>query len=118
MEDVKRVEEKPLNVKKCKVIHVKDVETKDGIVVKCLGELTTPQWLFGIEDEHINSHMNVDSVGEQKKEGVDLGHGASKGDIIGEKARPTWWKKRLHRLFLAAQVKANSKDIIRVRMEC
>ncbi|KAL1534726.1 hypothetical protein AAHA92_30872 [Salvia divinorum] len=118
MEDVKRVEEKPLNVKECKVIHVKDVETKDEILVKSLGELTTPQWLFGIEDEHLTSHMNVDSVGEQKKEGADLGHGASEGDVVGEKARPTWWKKRLHKLFLAAQAKANPEDIIRVRMEC
>ncbi|KAL1537390.1 hypothetical protein AAHA92_29909 [Salvia divinorum] len=117
MEDVKRVEEKPLNAKECKLIHVKDVETKDEIVVKSLGELTTPQWLFGIEDEHLTSHMNVDSVGEQKKEGVDLGHGASKRDIVGEMARLTWWKKRLHKLFLAAQAKANPKDIIRVMME-
>ncbi|KAG6405987.1 hypothetical protein SASPL_133583 [Salvia splendens] len=79
---------------------------KDVEVEKPLEEILVPNWLFKLEDEQ--------SVGEKKKKVAKLANGGSKGSVVGEDVKPTWWKKRLYKLYLAVKAKTGPDDIIRI----
>ncbi|XP_042033412.1 uncharacterized protein LOC121779978 [Salvia splendens] len=101
VEESKRVEEVPLKVEECKMIQAAHVRARDP-----LEEIFMPEWLF--EDEH--------GLGGKKMKVAKVEIGIPKEDVVGADVKLTWWKKRLHKLYLAAKAKKGPDDIIRVRL--
>ncbi|XP_042051734.1 uncharacterized protein LOC121797065 [Salvia splendens] len=103
VEESKRVEEVPLKVEKCKMIRAAHVRARDDEVENPLEEIFMPEWMF--EDEH--------GLGGKKMKVAKVEIGIPKEGVVGADVKPTWWKKRLHKLYLAAKAKKGPDDIIR-----
>ncbi|XP_042016209.1 uncharacterized protein LOC121764218 [Salvia splendens] len=107
VEESKRVEEVPLKVEECKIIQAAHVRARDDEVENPLEEIFMPEWMF--EDEH--------GLGGKKMKVAKVEIGIPKEGVVGVDVKPTWWKKRLHKLYLAAKAKKGPDDIIRVRLD-
>ncbi|XP_042012411.1 uncharacterized protein LOC121760881 [Salvia splendens] len=107
VEESKRVEEVPLKVEECKIIQAAHVRARDDEVENPLEEIFMPEWMF--EDEH--------GLGGKKMKVAKVEIGIPKEGVVGADVKPTWWKKRLHKLYLAAKAKKGPDDIIRVRLD-
>ncbi|XP_042065204.1 uncharacterized protein LOC121808672 [Salvia splendens] len=107
VEESKRVEEVPLKVEESKMIQTAHVKARDDEVENPLEEIFMPEWMF--EDEH--------GLGGKKMKVAKVEIGIRKEGIVGADVKPTWWKKRLHKLYLTTKAKKGPDDIIRVRLD-